>query len=110
MVLNKNNADARGKLRNITEILKSAMPPKLALHIKIAEIKESWADIVGGALAERSYPAMFEYESDDSVVYLLVHVSSPVAAQRIKMLGGKISGELKNLWDIEIIGVRVKVI
>ena len=109
-VLNKNNAGERGKLRAITEILKSAMPHKLALHIKIAEIKDNWVDIVGSALADRSYPAMFEYESDGGEVYLLVHVTSPAAAQRVKMLGGKISNKLQDIWQIEIIGVRVKVI
>ena|GEM_PF-2295634 len=107
---NKNNAGERGKLRTITEILKSAMPHKLALHIKIAEINERWADVAGSALAGRSHPVMFEYEADGSEVYLLVHASSPAAAQRVKMLGGKITTKLKDFWQIEIIGVRVRVI
>ena len=101
-------ASERGALRSVGEILGSAMPHKLALHIKIGEIKERWDGVVDPALASRSFPIMFEYEADD--IYLLVSASSPAAAQRIKMLSSRISHKLKELWQIEIAGVRVKVI
>jgi hypothetical protein len=78
--------------------------------MKIEEIKERWGEVVDSALALRSSPAMFEYEPRGSDVYLLVKTSSPAAAQRVEMSGGKISGKLKELWQIEITGVRVKVI
>jgi len=106
---NVNQPNERGKLRSVKDILGSAMPQKLALHIKIAEIKERWADVVGEALVRRSSPVMFEYESDGSI-YLLVEASSPAAAQRVKMLSSRVSGRLLELLQIEIIGVRVKVI
>jgi hypothetical protein len=105
-----NQKSARGTLRSVGEIIKSAMPHKLALHIMISEIKERWGEVVEPALTSRSSPVMFEYESCGVDVYLLVQASSPAAAQRIKMLDGKISGKLKELWQIEITGVRVKVI
>jgi hypothetical protein len=109
-ILNNNRASARGTLRSIGEILRGVIPHMFALNIKIADIKEHWVDVVGRALAERSYPVMFEYESNSSDVYLLIHVSSPAAAQRVKMLGSKISCKLKDLWQIDIIGVRLRVI
>jgi hypothetical protein len=109
-ILNKNQAVERGTLRSVGEILRSEMPHKLALHMKIADIIKSWVDVVGSPLASRSFPVVFEYESDGNSVYLLVHVASPAAAQRVLMLSDKISGKLKELWQIEIIGVRVKVI
>jgi len=99
----------RGTLRSVGEILGNAMPHKLALHIKIAEIKERWGEVTDRALASRSSPVMFEYDSDGKV-YLLVAASSPAAAQRVKMLGGRISGKFEELWQIEITGIRVKVI
>jgi hypothetical protein len=39
-----------------------------------------------------------------------VNASSPAAAQRIIMFGSKISDKLEELWQIEITGIRVKVI
>jgi hypothetical protein len=109
-LISNNQKIERGKLCSINEILKSAMPDKLVLHIKIDGIKERWNDVVDEALVSRSFPVMFEYDSDGNGVYLLIHVSSPAAAQRIKMLGSRISVKLKELWQIEITGVRVKVI
>ena len=99
----------RGVLRSVGEILGGAMPQKLALHIRIAEIKERWAEVVDSALASRSEPVMFEHEPDGGV-YLLVSASSPAAAQRVKMLSGRISDKLKEIWRIDITGVRVKVV
>ena len=107
---NKNQASERGALRSVGEILGSAMPHKLALHIKIGEMKERWGEVVGPALVSRSFPVMFEYEPDAKDVYLLVQASSPAAAQRIKMFSRRISDKLEELWQIEITGVRVKVI
>ncbi|MCL1875837.1 MAG: DUF721 domain-containing protein [Synergistaceae bacterium] len=107
---NVNKSSDRGKLRTVGEVLGGALPYKLALHIKIAEIKERWADVVDSALAARSSPVMFEYEPPGDDVYLLVEAASPAAAQRVKMMSGIISGKLLQLWQIEIIGVRVKVI
>ena len=104
-----NEGARRGTLRSVGEILGNAMPGKLALHFKVAEMKERWVEVVDKALASRSSPVMFEYEPDGSV-FLLVRASSPAAAQRVNMLGGRISGKLKELWRIEITGVRVKVI
>jgi len=100
----------RGTLRSVGEILGSAMPHKLALHIKIVEIKERWGEVVDPALALRSYPVMFEYDLNGNDVYLLIQTSSPAAAQRIKMLGSRISAKLGEVWQIEISGVRVKVV
>ena len=110
MAINKNKSSERGRLRSVGEILRGEMPHKLALHMKISEIKERWEEVVDPALFERSFPVMFEYESDGNDLYLLVQTSSPAAAQRVKMLGNKISGKLKELWQIEILGVRVRVV
>jgi len=109
-VISKNQKNERGTLRSVSEILGSAMPYKITLHIKLGEIKERWGDVVNSALVSRSYPVMFEYDSDGNDVYLLVHVSSPAAAQSIKMHGSRICAKLKEFWQIEITGVRVKVI
>ena len=107
---NKDNASLRGRLRSVGEVLAGALPEKLLLHLKIAEITERWGEVVDSTLAARSAPVMFEYEPDGSGVYLLVQASSPAAAQRVKMLAGRISGKLLELWRIEIIGVHIKVI
>lgn len=109
-ISNNAQVNEHGKLRAIGEVLGSALPRKLALHIKIAEIKERWADVVDSATASRSFPVMFEYEPPGNDVYLLVEASSPAAAQRVKMQNDIISGKLLQVWQIEIIGVRVKVI
>ncbi|MCL2768190.1 MAG: DUF721 domain-containing protein [Synergistaceae bacterium] len=100
----------RGLLRSVGEVLASAMPEKIALHIKVGEIKERWGELVDKALASRSFPVMFEYEPDGKSIYLLVSASSPAAAQRVKMFSGRIISKLDELWRIEITGVRVKVI
>jgi len=102
------NARERGTLRPVGEILESAIPHRLALHLKIGEMKKRWGEITDSVLASRSFPVMFEYEPDG--IYLLVSASSPAAAQRVKMFSGEIAGKLRELWQIEITGVRVKVI
>ena len=109
-ISNVNKATERGKLRAIGEILGGALPQKLALHIKIAEIRERWVDVVDSALASRSSPVMFEYDPPGNDAYLLIQASSPSAAHLVKMKSGHISDKLLQLWQIEIVGVRVKVI
>ena len=106
----ENHASERGKLRSVGEILESAMPQKLALHIKIGEIRERWDEMTDSALASHSFPVMFEYESDGKEIYLLVSASSPAAAHRVKMLGSRISKKLEELSRIEITGIRVRVV
>ena len=104
----KTQENGRGTLRPIGEIIESAIPQKLALHMKIGEIKKRWAEITNATIASRSFPVMFEYEPDG--IFLLVSTSSPVAAQRLKMLSNEIATRLEELWQIKISGVRVKVV
>ena len=107
-ISSKAQPNERGTLRSVSEILENALPYGLTLHMKIDEIKKRWCEVTNSAIASRSFPVMFENKPDG--IYLLVSTSSPAAAQRIKMFSGEIAAKLEELWQIEITGVRVKVV
>lgn len=97
----------RGRLLSISEILPGALPNRLALHLKIGEIKARWREVVDDALAGRTEPVMFEYGGENMPPTLVISARSPASAQKIKMLGRAIAARMKEIFDIEISNVRV---
>jgi hypothetical protein len=92
-----------GKVRAVEELLVQAIPPSFSERLKLKEAAERWKEIVGASLAARSAPA------DIADGDLLVVAETPLAANRLSMMGGNIAGTLEERLGFKVKKVRVVV-
>jgi hypothetical protein len=90
-------------VKAVEELLERAIPPNFSERLKLKEAVEGWKGIVGAALAARSAPA------DIADGDLLVVADTPLAAQRLSMMGGNIAGTLRERLNFDVKRVRVVV-
>jgi hypothetical protein len=87
----------------VKDLLERAIPPNFSERLKLKEAAEGWKGVVGSALAARSAPA------DIADGELLVIAETPLAAQRLSMMGGNIVRALEERLNFSVKRVRVVV-
>jgi hypothetical protein len=90
-------------VRAVKDLLERAIPPNFSERLKLKDAAEGWKSVVGSVLAARSAPA------DVADGELLVIAETPLAAQRLSMMGGNIVRALKERLDFSVKKIRVVV-
>jgi hypothetical protein len=102
----KRGAKGKGRTGRVTQVkdfLADAMPVQYSERLKLAEAERRWAEFVGSRLAAASSPV------DVAGGELLVAARTPLAANRLVMMGGNIGKALKEKLGFDIKKVRVVV-
>jgi hypothetical protein len=90
-------------VQRIEALLNRAIPPNFSERLKLKEAAEGWKGVVGAALVARSVPA------DVTDGELLVVAETPLAANRLSMMGGNIVKALAERLNFNVKRVRVVV-
>ncbi|AER65751.1 protein of unknown function DUF721 [Thermovirga lienii DSM 17291] len=93
----------KSSLRRAKNVLEGVVTPSLKEGIILADMALRWKDIVGYKIANYSMPVSIESG------VLVVVASSPGAAHHVSMMGASIAQRIKELWGLEIKGVRSRV-
>lgn len=93
----------KGSARPLSELLWGSLPEGAKMRIRVAASARNWESVVGLLLAKRSAPKRIVEGK------LLVVAESPAVAQELTMRGGRIVGNLRKEWDIDVSGITVSV-
>jgi len=85
----------------LSGILGAALPRGAEGRLALPEIRSAWPEIVGKALAERT----FAEDLRDGV--LAIRADGPASAQMASMRGGSIASELSRRFGVPVESVRV---
>jgi hypothetical protein len=90
-------------IQAVEALIGRAIPPNFSERLKLKEAAEGWKGIVGAALAARSVPA------DVADGELLIVADTPLAANRLSMMGGNIVKALAERLNFSVVK-RVRVV
>ena len=82
-------------------LLRGVLPRQAEERLALPELRKVWAEIVGGALAAKTYAE----DIDEGA--LLVKAESPAAAKMISMRAGSLARELSRRTGISVTSVKV---
>lgn len=93
----------RSKPRKLSGFITGSLHPNVLRRMKVTEIGHHWVEVVGPLLAGKSSVSGLEEDQ------LVVMASSSSVAQQIKMRAGTIRQRIRDIWNIEVDGIKVYV-
>jgi hypothetical protein len=92
-----------GSAQAIGSVIATHLPPVFQIACRLSDMERRWGEVVGPRLAERTKPVSLEHN------VVIVACESPAAAQMIQMGAGSILTRVKNLFGLELPGIKAVV-
>lgn len=91
----------RNEASSIAALLGRSFSPAAKKNILLSHVAQRWEEVVGKTLAKKSQPFALEGTQ------LCIRAESPIAAQRLSMMGAIVAKKVRDGWDLPVCEVKV---